>query len=126
MKVGQHQNLSRWISLLSRFNQGHPLNKELITKIEDFFNFYWDNNRLSALNSDEGKRFITQLPESLEAQILIDYLFVDFLYRYKSYFTTSSHIVSGEKRLRVTGSSYGLANPALNKYRLEQKVFKER
>ena len=48
-EVGQHKNLSKWIALLSRFNNGNPLNKELITKIEDFFGFYWKNNRLSAI-----------------------------------------------------------------------------
>jgi hypothetical protein len=40
-KVGHHKDLSKWIALLSRFNNGNPLNKELITKIEDFFDYYW-------------------------------------------------------------------------------------
>jgi len=40
-EVGRHRDLSKWIALLSRFNNGNPLNKELITRIEDFFNFYW-------------------------------------------------------------------------------------
>lgn len=51
--VGQHKDLSKWIALLSRFNNGNPLNKDLITKIEDFFDYYWDNNRLSALSNEK-------------------------------------------------------------------------
>ena len=52
--VGYHKDLSQWIALLSRFNNGNPLNKELITKIEDFFNYYWQNNRLSPIQSESG------------------------------------------------------------------------
>jgi hypothetical protein len=51
--VGQHKDLSKWIALLSRFNNGNPLNKDLITKIEDFFDYYWDNNRLAALSNEK-------------------------------------------------------------------------
>ena len=60
--VGQHQDLSKWIALLSRFNNGNPLNKELITKIEDFFNYYWENNPLGAVNSEADVRFMIELP----------------------------------------------------------------
>lgn len=61
-QVGNHKDLSKWIALLSRFNNGNPLNKELITKIEDFFNYYWDNNRLQAMSTEEDQRFIRELP----------------------------------------------------------------
>jgi hypothetical protein len=65
-KVGHHKDLSKWIALLSRFNNGNPLNKELITKIEDFFNYYWENNRLSALSSEADIRFMDELPHSVQ------------------------------------------------------------
>lgn len=51
-KVGEARDLSKWIALLSRFNNGNPLNKELITKIEDFFDYYWSYNRLSAITTE--------------------------------------------------------------------------
>lgn len=38
---GDHRELSKWIALLTKFNEANPLNKELITKIEDFFEYYW-------------------------------------------------------------------------------------
>ena len=44
MKVGQSRELSTWIALLSRFNNGVPLNKELMGKIENFFDYYWTKN----------------------------------------------------------------------------------
>lgn len=48
-KVGDSQGLTKWVALLSRFNNGHPMKKELITQIEDFFDYYWLNNRLFCL-----------------------------------------------------------------------------
>lgn len=84
--VGSHKDLSKWIALLSRFNNGNPLKKELITKIEDFFDYYWDNNKLSALNSEADNRFMDELPHNVQGEIFVDYLFTDFLYKYRSYF----------------------------------------
>lgn len=53
-QVGHHKDLSKWIALLQRYNNGNPLNKELVTRIEDFFDFYWENNRMSAINLESG------------------------------------------------------------------------
>jgi hypothetical protein len=85
-KVGHHQDLSKWVALLSRFNNGNPLKKELITKIEDFFNYFWENNPLGAVNDEADVRFMSELPYYVQGQIYIDYLFKDFLYKYKRYF----------------------------------------
>jgi hypothetical protein len=84
--VGYHKDLSQWIALLSRFNNGNPLKKELITKIEDFFNYYWQHNRLSPIQSESGMRFMNELPYYVQSEIFVDYLFTDFLYNYRSYF----------------------------------------
>lgn len=46
-----HKDLFKWITLLSRFNNGNPINKDLITEIEGFFDYYWNNDRMRALNS---------------------------------------------------------------------------
>ena len=85
-EVDNHRDLIKWIALLARFNNGMPLNKDLITSIEDFFNYYWENNRLSAITSNEGNRFMSELPHSVQGEIYVDYLFQDFLFKYRSYF----------------------------------------
>jgi len=89
-KVGKHKDLSKWIALLSRFNNGNPLNKELITKIEDFFDYYWLNNRMSAIENEMDQRFMDELPFYVQGEIIIDYLFTDFLYAYRNYFVPPS------------------------------------
>lgn len=61
-QVGEGKDLSKWIALLSRFNNGNPINKDLISKIEDFFDYYWTKNRLAAVGSETGQRFMSELP----------------------------------------------------------------
>lgn len=61
---GNHKDLSKWIALLTKFNDQKPLARDLIVKIEDFFEYYWDNNPLMASKSDEDLRFINELPNA--------------------------------------------------------------
>lgn len=84
--TGQPRELSKWIALLSRFNNGHPLKKDIISKIEDFFEYSWTCNRLNAVKSKQDQRFMEELPESTKCDIFIDYLFADFLCKYDAYF----------------------------------------
>jgi hypothetical protein len=56
------RNLSKWIILMSKFNEGKPLPRDLVDGIENFFNFYWENNPLMAFKSEEDLKFISQLP----------------------------------------------------------------
>jgi hypothetical protein len=62
--TGDSKELSKWIALLTKFNEAHPLSKDLITQIEDFFQYYWYNNPLLAFKSESDIRFISELPDS--------------------------------------------------------------
>jgi len=62
--VGENRDLSKWIALLTKYNQSNPLPKKLIQKIEDFFDYYWKNNPLLAFKNEEDMRFMKELPES--------------------------------------------------------------
>ena len=92
---GHPKDLSKWIALLSRFNNGNPLTKDLITKIEDFFDYYWAKNRLAALNTEHGERFMEELPDTVKSQIYIDYLFADYLKNYRRYFNPHHELATG-------------------------------
>ena len=83
---GNHKDLTKWISLLSKYNNGNPLEKSMISEIENFFDYYWQNNRMGALVTDLDILFLNQLPTSVKNEIFIDYLYVDFCYKYKKYF----------------------------------------
>ena len=50
---GEHKELSKWIALLAKYNECQPLGKNIITRIEDFFEFYWKNNPLLAFKTED-------------------------------------------------------------------------
>ena len=52
---GDFDNLYKWMSFLQRFNQGKQLKKELKKKIEHFFEYYWENDRLNPVRSEENQ-----------------------------------------------------------------------
>ena len=52
-KNGDGSDLTQWLSLLAHFNGSKPLNRELVSEIEDFFEYYWQNDKHAALRSKE-------------------------------------------------------------------------
>ena len=104
----------------------------MITKIEDFFDYYWDNNKLSAFTTENDNRFINELPSSVQSEIFIDYLFTDFLYKYKYYFNpkqtkkrnmnhceTDHHAKKGEVRLHSQRTMSSFKND-VNEHKLRE------
>ena len=78
--VGAPKDLSKWIAMLSKYNNGLPMSKDTIQQIETFFDYYWTCNKLNAFSTELDKRFMSELPESVTQKIYIDYLFKDFVY----------------------------------------------
>lgn len=80
--TGAPRDLSKWIAMLSKYNNGLPMCKNTIQSIEGFFDYYWTQNKLNAFTTDLDKRFMGELPESVTQTIYIDYLFKDFVYKF--------------------------------------------
>lgn len=55
------KDLLKWIQLLSKFNEGLPIAKDLSLKIEDFFDYYWLNDRLRTLKTEADIKIINEL-----------------------------------------------------------------
>ena len=51
-QVGSPRDLSKWIAMLSKYNNGLPMNKEVIQRIEGFFDYYCAANKLSAFATE--------------------------------------------------------------------------
>ena len=63
--IGSPRDLSKWIAMLSKYNNGLPMNKEIIQRIEGFFDYYWSANKLSAFATETDMRFMSELPEAV-------------------------------------------------------------
>jgi hypothetical protein len=54
------------MTLLSKFNDGRPLGKSMVAKIEDFFDYYWAHDRLRALKSPADVRITDELQDTFK------------------------------------------------------------
>ena len=57
---------------MARFNKGRPLPKDLTRKIEAYFEYYWMNDKNYAIQSEEDKRFMKELPKSIRRNVMFD------------------------------------------------------
>jgi hypothetical protein len=55
-------NLSRFLGILQKYNYGRHLKKEFTTQIEDYFEYYWSNDKLYSVATEEDHRYFNELP----------------------------------------------------------------
>lgn len=80
-------NLSRFFGMMTKFNQGTPLKKEFIVLIEDYFDYYWANDKLASIDDEEELRFFNELPHDIKIQLFKNYLFENFCIRFRTMFS---------------------------------------
>jgi len=73
--VDKSGDLHNWLILLTRFTNNQPLPKSLTAQIEANFSYYWAQDRLACLSTDE--QYLEALPRKLKNQIMTVYLFSD-------------------------------------------------
>jgi hypothetical protein len=62
-------NLSKWFGLLARFNKGRPLTRELSQKIENYFDYYWAQDRNYGMKGETDQRFLSELPKNIRINV---------------------------------------------------------
>ena len=64
-----HSGLSKFFSLLARFNSGHPLPEKMRRKIEKYFEYFWERDLNYAMKSEADQRFISELPKEIRINV---------------------------------------------------------
>lgn len=64
-----YASLSSWFGLLARYNKGHSLPKEMLMKIESYFNDFWADDHNYAIKTDDDKRFMSELPKNIKISV---------------------------------------------------------
>ena len=65
------QGLTSFFALIAKFNKGRPLPKEMTRNIEAYFEYYWKNDKNYAIQSEEDKRYLKELPKSIRRSVSI-------------------------------------------------------
>ena len=86
--VDKSGNLHNWFVLLTRFTNNQPLPKSLSLQIEQNFSYYWAQDRLTCLNTDD--HYLEALPRKIKNQIMTVYLFSDVFIQFKRFFKVNT------------------------------------
>jgi hypothetical protein len=84
-------DLKNWFTLLAKFKKNKVLSKRLTKKIQHYFEYYWENDRLAAIKADN--EYMKALPRSIK-MIMINYLFGDVLFMFRQFFRTVDNLDS--------------------------------
>ena len=76
-------NLSKFIGLMTKFNHNRILETEHIRELEQFFDFYWKNDKMSWFRTEIDLRYFDELPESIQIEIFKGFLFKPFIACFK-------------------------------------------
>lgn len=70
--------LSRFFGLMQKYNR-RPLSNETVKLLERYFDFYWTNDKLVFIKTDDNLRFFSELPNDIRLSLFKDYLFSEFV-----------------------------------------------
>lgn len=75
--------------MLTKYNHHLPLKKGFVENIEDFFNFYWENDKNAFLLDATDKKLNAELPIDVRVKIMKNFLFQEFFVAFDKYFEMS-------------------------------------
>lgn len=90
--LNSHFALENWFTLLARFKKNRVLSKKLKQKIVDYFEYFWEHDRLASIKADN--EYMKALPRSIKRRIMINYLFGDVLFLFRQFFRTVDNLDS--------------------------------
>lgn len=85
-EIGDGDLLEAFFDLLRKMNGGQLFNVELQHMIEDHFDYRWKNDKNAAIDDNEEKALLEQLPASVQDLIYTDFLFQNFLQKFRLFF----------------------------------------
>lgn len=79
-------NLSRFFGILKKFNDNQVIDCDIKHRIEEHFDYKWNNDKNQAFLTEEDNSIFEQLPEDVQVCLLKDFMFSDFLESFKKTF----------------------------------------
>lgn len=64
--------------MMKHYNEGESIHFELKKKIEDHFDYMWNNDKNQAMMTEEDIEQYEQLPEHVQNRLYNQFLFSDF------------------------------------------------
>ena len=77
--------MARFFGLMENYNLGKQMKLDLKLKIEEHFDYKWKMDKNNAVG-EQDLAMLQQLPQEVQMRIFTDFLFKDFLIKYKKFF----------------------------------------
>ena len=61
--------------MLVKYNNHLPMREEIIRDMEEYFDFYWANDKLAFIADEDGQAILSELPTDVRLKILKQFLF---------------------------------------------------
>ena len=72
--------------MAKNFNRGQRLNIKLEENFIDYFNYKWENDKLTGIKDDDEHMVMKRLPYEIQDEILTGFLYWEFLTTFMSFF----------------------------------------
>ena len=69
------EKMSRFFGLIKHFNKGKPMDNSFKTEMEQFFCYKWKSDRNQAINDEDEKAILDQLPVEVQDKLYFGFLF---------------------------------------------------
>lgn len=85
--MNDEENLAKFLGLLTKFNEGRPLDPDMVANINDTMSYRWKHNRNNFLLDAADQTLFNQLPNDIKTRIYSDFVFSDFIYKFRRFFS---------------------------------------
>jgi len=93
-EFNNEEDLEKFFLLLRKYNSGKPIDKNTQFRIHNFLNYKWQNDRNNFLLEEKDKQIFSQLPGVCQRQIYTDFLFQEFLYKFRRFFSFRTDLIN--------------------------------
>jgi len=83
--VNNSHSLNLFLATLSRFNRS-PLSEQVQFEYQEYFKYRWNNDKNLAVSTSADHQLLEELPQSLVVQMYTEYLFAEFMEKFKRVF----------------------------------------
>jgi hypothetical protein len=85
-EIDEGDTLARFFGLMTKFNKGKDFKVELKKKIEAYFAYRWQYDKLQALDGEDEQALLDQVPEHVKDFLFSQFVFTEFIHTFASFF----------------------------------------
>ena len=85
-EIDEGDNLAKFFGMMKKYNKNRHINQDLKQRIEEYFEFRWAADKLQAIDDDQEKDLLNQLPTHVQDQLFSHFIFNTFVYEFRHFF----------------------------------------